>query len=155
MIKAIRNFFDNQIGAQADASGEQREQALRLATAALLVEVMRADFDASAQERRAIKHLLAERFDLDDTEVEHLVDLAEQEVDESVSLFQFSELVDKSFDYDQKLRIMQMLWNIVYADGRKDKHEEYLLRKIADLIHISHKDFIRTRLIAEGDGDDD
>ena len=152
MIKAIRTFFDTHIGVSENASEKQQEQALRLATASLLVEVMRADFNSSQQERRTVKRMLAERFELDVNEVEDLVELAEHEVDEAVSLFQFTELVDKSFDYDQKLRAMQMLWNIVYADGRKDKHEEYLLRKIADLIHVSHKDFIRTRLIAEGDG---
>lgn len=153
MITALKSFFENRIAGRDAATAEEQEHALQLATAALLVEVMRSDFDASRQERRAIKQMLSKRFDIAGDEVERLVELAEQEVEEAVSLFQFTQLVDRSFDYDQKLRIMEMLWRVVYVDGHKDKHEEYLLRKISDLIHVSHKDFIRTRHIVEQDDD--
>lgn len=149
MIRAIKNFFDSRINLSAETAAADRDHALRLATAALLVEVMRADFDTSADERQAVERLLVERFELSAESATELLDLAEQEVDEAVSLFQFTDLIDKTFDHGQKKRILIMLWEVVYADGHKDKHEEYLLRKIADLLHLSHKDFTHARHLVE------
>lgn len=150
MINAIFEFFESRIRADSmDASPVRTEHALQLATAALLVEMTRADFQVTADERRAIDDALNEVFDLGDEETRELVRLAERELGDSASLFQFTHLIDKEFPMEKKIRIIEMLWRIAYSDACKDKHEEYLVRKIADLLHVPHPAFIRARHKAE------
>ena len=151
MLKSIRQFFDNHLrpGAE-DSSGGER--GLRLATAALLIEITRADYEVKPEERAAVMDAVRQLFDdLSEAETEELIALAEQEASESTSLFQFTSLVDKNFSREVKIRIVEMLWRVAYADNDKDMNEEYLVRKIADLLHVSHGDFIRARHLVEED----
>ncbi len=143
MINAIREFFDNRI--RADAAGGDSAHTLQLATAALLVEMTRANNQVTDDERRAVDEALREVFDLSDEETRELVRLAELELADSASLFQFTYLVDKAFPMETKVTIVEMLWRVAYSDACKDKHEEYLVRKIADLLHVPHAAFIRAR----------
>ena len=145
MISAIKQFFNDRMRPGADVAPAGSAHALNLATAALLIEVMRADFDVVEQERQAVYTLLQGQLQLSAAEVDELFVLAEQEVSDSVSLFQFTSLIDQGLPYDQKVQILDMLWQVVYADRVMDKHEEHLLRKIADLLHISHRDYIQSK----------
>jgi uncharacterized tellurite resistance protein B-like protein len=148
MLKSIRQFFDNHLRSETD--GAAKEDGLRLATAALLIEVTRADYEVKQEERDAVVDAVNRLFgDLSAGQTEELIKLAEQEASESTSLFQFTSLVDKNYSREEKIRIVEMLWRIAYADNDKDMNEEYLVRKVADLLHVSHRDFIRTRHIVE------
>jgi len=146
MIKAISQFFNSQIKQQAmTGTTLELDHALQLATAALLIEITRADHHVEESERLAVDYAILEMFSLTDKEAQELVRLAELEVRQSTSLYEFTTLVDKQFDLAQKIQVVEMLWRVVFSDGSKDKYEEYTVRKIADLIHISHRDFIRAR----------
>jgi len=145
MITAIKQFFSDKIQAQEQAAAPAREHALNLATAALLIEAMRADHTVLEQERQAVQALLQQHLRLQADEVHGLFALAEQEVKNSVSLYQFTSLIDQGIAYEQKVRIIGMLWQVVYADEILDKYEESLVRKIADLLHVSHRDFIQSK----------
>jgi uncharacterized tellurite resistance protein B-like protein len=147
MLRAIQKFFDDRLrtGAEAGDSADC-EHALHLATAALLIEMTRASFQVTEQEYQAALDAVQRTFaDLTAEETEELVRLAEQEADEAVSLYQFTSLIDREFPPERKVHLIEMLWRVAYADGHKDAHEEHLLRKLADLLHVSHSDFIRTR----------
>ncbi len=146
MIKAINQFFNGQIKQQAMKGGkDESEHALQLATAALLIEITRADYHVEDTERLAVDLAITGMFDLSEQEARELSRLAELEVRESASLFEFTSLVDRHFTLEQKIQVVEMLWRVVFADGSKDKYEEYMVRKIADLIHVSHRDFIKAR----------
>lgn len=146
MIQAIRRFFDANILGSANADDHQIQQsALQLATAALLVEMTRADAVVKDEERAAVDQALRALFKIDETQVRDLVALAEQEVAESSSLFQFTNLIDKQFRYEQKVAVVEMMWRVAFSDTYKDQYEEYLVRKVADLLHVAHRDFIRAR----------
>lgn len=150
MLRSIRQFFDTHLRPAADEVGDG--QGLRLATAALLIEITRADYEVKDEERAAVLDAVKRLFgDLTEEQTDELIGLAEQQAAESTSLFQFTSLVDKNFPAEEKVRIVEMLWRVVFADGHKDANEEYLVRKIADLLHVSHRDFIRTRHIVEQD----
>lgn len=144
MLAEIKQFFVNQIQKDTADSGDT-VYAIDVATAALMIEIMRADFDISDVERQTIRELLQGHLQLSPMELDELFMLAEQEVADSVSLYQFTSLVDQELDYTAKVRVVEMLWRVVYADDRLDKYEEYLMRKIADLLHISHRDFIQAK----------
>ncbi|VAW78516.1 hypothetical protein MNBD_GAMMA15-586 [hydrothermal vent metagenome] len=143
MLRTIQEFFRSQI--DTSEPGQHDEHGLRLATAALLFEMQRADFDEHAEERVVLERVLRETFALSEEETRELAGLAQQEVDDSVSLHQFTSLINQRFSPDEKVRVVEMLWQVAYADGRIDRYEEALLRKIAELIYVPHRDFIQAR----------
>ena len=146
MLKNLRRFFDQNI--QSISGGQHAglpERALQLATASLLIEVSRADFHVNAQEKQAIVDAVQQMFSLTTQETHELVELAESEIEDATCLFEFTRLVNEHFDYSQKLKIVEMMWRVSYADLDKDKYEEHLIRKISELIHVSHHDFVRMR----------
>lgn len=145
MIRRIQQFFTDRIQSRVHGGRQSNEQAVRLATAALLIEVTRADFHVEQSERRAVLSAVQDLFGLSRQETDELVALAEEQVDGSVSLFQFTQLVDREFSQQQKAEIVEMMWRVTFADLNKDEHEEYLVRKVADLLHVPHSTFIRTR----------
>ena len=85
-------------------------------------------------------------YKIDEIEIDELILDASQSVQESTSLYGYTRIVNDEFSYDEKLNLLKNLWKIAYADGNLDKYEEHLLRKISDLIHISHSDYINIKL---------
>ncbi len=150
MLKAIQQFFDQRIQGKL-ARSDDGQHALQLAAAALLIEMSRADYHVSEEEEQALTVLLEEQFGLAPAESRELIELATQEVRQSASLYQFTDLIDRHFSLEQKRSMLEMLWRLAFADGHKDKYEEYLVRKVADLIHLSHRDFIQTRFKVEAE----
>ena len=147
MLVAITNFFQ-----RALAEPEQRENrtiTLELATAALLCEVMRADYDQSDAERDALKQMLTTRYRLSNSEVTELMTLAEAEVDDAVDHYQFVSLIKQHYGYEQRCELVALMWQLAWADGNIDPLEEHRIRRLADLLHVSHSDFIRCKLQAE------
>ena len=152
MIKSMQHFFKSRIHAVMQVDDRSNaEHALQLATAALLIEMTHADFHVGDDEKDAVKRALRKVFSLSQEETRELISLAEQEVRDSSSLYQFTNLIDKNFTQEQKINVVEMLWRVAYADDHKDMYEEYLVRKVADLLHVSHKDFIKARHIVEAD----
>lgn len=146
MLKSVRRFFDQNIkSVSGGRQGEMPERALQLATASLLIEVSRADFHINAEEREAVVDAVQHMFSLSTQETREIVELAESEIDDATSLYEFTRLVNDYFDYEQKLKIVELLWRVCFADLDKDKYEEHLIRKISDLIYVSHSDFVRMR----------
>jgi uncharacterized tellurite resistance protein B-like protein len=143
VIQNIREFFSARI-----AGGEAREASLELATAALLIEVSRADFDISEEERGAIEESLRKSFGLTDEETRQIVALAQDEVSRAVSLYEFTRLVDQRFTPDQKRHIVGLLWEVALSDARIEGREEHLIRKIATLLHVPHQAFIEEKIAA-------
>jgi uncharacterized tellurite resistance protein B-like protein len=152
MLNAIQRFYNDFINPRPDPGGvtsqEADERSLRLATAALLIEVTRADSQVAEVEQAVVTRALKETFGLSDAETAELVALAEEQAREATSLYQFTYLIDKGFDPDRKRGVVALLWRVVFADSRMEAHEEALVRKVADLIHVPHEDYINTKLAA-------
>ena len=128
--------------AETATSPEERQQ---LALASLLVEMARADFDASEDEHERITELLASHFELSLDESEQLVKKAQEAADSAVSLFDFTRALHESLDADQKQTVIRLLWEVAHADDRLDKYEDYLVRKVAELLYVPHSDVIRIK----------
>ena len=144
MLDAIHSFFQQVLSAP-----EQRDNqtlTLELASAALLCEVMRADYDNSDEERAALKHMLMARYRLNEQDVSELMALAEAEVDDAVDHYQFVSLIKQHYGYEQRLELVNLMWQLAWADGTLDPLEEHRIRRLADLLHVSHSDFIRSKL---------
>lgn len=146
MIKSIRQFFDTHIqSASGERRQEQPQRALQLATAALLLEVARADFHVAKGERDVIANAVQQMFGLSLQETAELVALAESEMEDATCLYEFTRLVNDHFDHEQKLKVVENLWQVAFADLDKDKYEEHLIRRVCDLLYVSPKDFVRLR----------
>ncbi len=146
MLKTIREFFETHLQpASGGNNNAGAEHALRLATAALLIETSRADFDVHDHERTSVVEAVQRIFALTVQETTELVRLAEKEADDATSLYQFTSLIDRHFSVEQKRHVLEMMWRIAFADRHKDKHEEHLVRKVTDLLHLTDVDFARTR----------
>jgi uncharacterized tellurite resistance protein B-like protein len=144
MLRAIKAFFQQHIVAEVHRP-ETREHGLRLATAALLMEMTRADFTRRPEELSLVAELVQAQFGLTGAETRELAELADAEVREAISLYQFTGLINEHFSPEEKLRVVEMLWQVAYADRVLDKHEEYLVRQVAELLYVPHRDFIRAK----------
>ena len=145
MLRSIRNFFEQNILSPAADAASADDHALQLAAASLLIEIARADFEIHDAERQAITASIQGFFGLSDEETQDLVKLAEAEAEQATCLFEFTALVNEHFSYAQKLKVIDMMWQVSFADAHKDKYEEHLIRKVAELVYVSHADFIRLR----------
>lgn len=152
MLSGLQSFFREHIAADTgDDPGHRRN----LAAAALLIEIARADFDFDDAEQNAIEALLRDTLDLDAGEIDELVRLATEESREATSLHQFTRLINETHSLDDKRLLMEQLWHVAFADGRIDRYEEQLLRRIADLLHLRHKEFMQAKHAAEARARDD
>ena len=143
MLQSIREFFRARI--KPDSAAEPDQHGLHLAAAALLFEMLRADAEEHPDERPVLEKALQRCFALGDAETRELAALADREAADAVSLYQFTGLINQHFGPPQKLQIVEMLWQVALADGQLDRFEEALVRKIADLIHVPHRDFIQLK----------
>jgi len=96
-------------------------------------------------EYETILNSISANFSLSTEEANTLIILATQEQKQTTDYYQFTSLINKGFSQEQKITVIKTLWKIAYADGVLDKHEEYMVRKMADLLHIPHLDFIKTK----------
>ena len=143
MIGAIKRFFDKRIAVDAVEAGA--EQRLRVATAAILIEMTRVDFDVAPEERDAVARAVRTTFGLSPGETDQLIDLAEEEAKEATDYFQFTSLINRRFTPEQKIKVIELMWQVAYADGTMDKYEDHLVRKIAGLLHVPHKHVIAAK----------
>lgn len=145
MIAGIKNFFNQMIAPEAGLPGATSQHALHLATAALLLEMMRMDNTVSAEETATVAKALQTRFGLDAQQVDTLMALATEEAKQATDYFQFTSLINRNFSREQKIQVVEYLWQVAYADGHLDAHEQHFMRKIADLLYISHADYVAAK----------
>jgi len=144
MLRKLAAFFDGALARDNDDPAA-REHALRVATALLLIEVAKADFADDAMEDATIAASLKQFFALDDAAVQLLVEEARTEADRAVELQRFTRRLHEQLSIAEKHRIIEMLWHVALADRKLDKHEDHLVRRLADLLYVPHSDLIRIR----------
>ena len=145
MIAGIKRFFDQMIAGDDGRPTRSPELALQIATAALLLETMRMDDRIAPEELATVALTLQQQFSLDAAALEELLALAEQEVRQATDYYQFTALINTGFDAAQKARVIEYMWQVAYADGHLDAHEQHLLRKIADLLYVSRADYVAAK----------
>ena len=148
MLRTLKAIFDDQVARVVTV--DDPAAALPLAVAALLYEISRADHEVDAAERHAMSLAVAAVCDVASEDIEALLESADEAVEEAVSLYEFTAVVNEHFDREKKYDLLLMLWRVAYADGRIDHYEEYYVRKIADLLHLSPREFIRAKHAAAG-----
>ena len=148
MIKRLIGSVVDAISS-TETVAEDRDDALRMATAVLLIDVARADSDFSESEFDTLLQLVAAHFDLPPQDAAELVVAANEKADDLISVHEFTQLLHEHLSDEEKSRIVGLLWKIAYADGRLDKYEDSLVLKISDLLYVSRGRVMRMKHDAE------
>jgi uncharacterized tellurite resistance protein B-like protein len=151
LLEALRNYLRRAAGTP-EASAEDRERALAVATCALLLAVANADDEFDEGEREMVAGMVRERFGVAGPELDELLALAEERRQSSIDLFEFTRLITESYDRDGRLAILELLWRVVYSDGRLEAHEDALLHKLAYLLGLRQDELIALKLKVKGRG---
>lgn len=143
MLNKLIAFFNNELHTSTE---ENKAEQLQQACAVLLIEVSKADYEECDNEREAIRASLSNWFELSDIKLNELIELGKDQSKESTSMYPFVKLLNENYQYEQKVELLSKMWQVAYADDEISKYEDFIIRKLADLLHISHSDFIRTKL---------
>ncbi len=148
--KVLSQERDEQVSQEMEGSAtKSTSKKYQVATAALLVEVAKADGDFSEDERKRIINLMKNDFDLDDECVNELLALSEQKVKDSISVYEFTSVINETFSQAEKIELLKNLWRIIYEDGKLDSHEDRLIKIIGSTMNIEHKDIIAAKLFVK------
>lgn len=147
MLRALQDLF-NAISSPTPSSPADEEHALQLASAVLLLEVMRADPQVRPGERDAVLAALRHKFLLAPDELARLVDLAENHARTANDFFAFTSTLNSRFSHPQKVRIVELMWSVAFADGELDANENHVISKVAGLLHVTHGEYIAAKLHA-------
>ena len=139
------DFFNFLKSKKPEESGELSPNPIEMATAVLLIEMARADFDQAENENAVIRQLLKGHFDLNNEQTHDLFCEAMTVADDAVSLHEYTHALHKTLTQEAKEEIIEMLWRLAMSDNNLDKHEDYLVRKIADLLYVSNSIVLKMR----------
>ena len=131
---------------EGEVAQESRFERVQVATCALLMEVAHSDGHYQSVEAKVVHDLLAKKFNLSPAAVAELIDYSHQHREESLDLFQFAREINAHFSREEKLDVMEGVWQVIYADGTLDKYEDALARQLATLLRLDHKDVISRKL---------
>ena len=146
-MRRLKTWITRTLGADEVDEGA-REQARNLAVAALLVEVLRADYATAEGERRQVVESLRGILGLGEAECAELLAEAEQQVDQAHDLHQFTAEINRALAHEEKLRVVEQMWRVARSDATVHKYEEHIIRRVSDLLHVSHREFIAAKLRA-------
>jgi uncharacterized tellurite resistance protein B-like protein len=145
MIDMVKKFFGKKEQRASSDRGVGFHD-IRIATLALLLEMSQIDGDFSESERESILAIVKRDYNISDEEADALIESADKELKGSLDLWQFTGLINQNYSPEEKTGIIEMVWKVAYTDGRLDKHEDYLVHKLADLLHLSHRKLIDAKV---------
>jgi len=146
MLDIVKRFFSKTETAVSENVGQKTEHDVRVAACALFVEMARIDEKFTEAEMDTILSIVKERYGLSREHADALVAEADRELDKSVDLWQFARLINENYSIDEKIEIIEILWRMVFVDGKMDRYEHYLMNKLKNLLRLSHDQLIAAKL---------
>jgi len=146
MLDMVTRFFSKTSANNSNTAEQNTVHDLCVATCALFVEMARIDGTFSQAELETILSILKEKYGLSGEHADALIEEADKERDQSVDLWQFARLINENYSTDEKIEIVETLWQIVYVDGKMDQYEHYLMNKLKNLLRLSHSQLIDAKL---------
>ena len=143
------NFFKKLFQKDASEDLEIDEHGSIKACIALMLETSMADDLLDESEIKTLKATLINDFKLEETEIDELIEISKKNVDDSTSLYDFTRDINDNFEAKERIKLIESMWKIAYADGNIDKFEEHIIRKVSNLIYVSHSDFIKAKISAK------
>jgi uncharacterized tellurite resistance protein B-like protein len=146
MIDNIKRFFSKEKANTSKVGSRATEHDIRVATCALFVEMARIDEKFTPTEVDTVISILKERYGLSREHADVLLAEADKELAESVDLWQFARLINENYSVDEKMEIIEIVWQMVFVDGKMDQYEHYLMNKLKNLLRLSHEQLITAKL---------
>ena len=143
------NFFKKIFQTEESEDPTIDDKTSTKACIALLLETSMADEILDESELMALKNTLQKDFQINEDEIDELIDLAKENVEDSTSLYEFTRDINDNLDAAERVKLIESMWKIAYADGNIDKYEEHIIRKVSNLIYVAHSDFIKAKLSAK------
>ena len=139
-MKLFKNLFKTK-----EIEEESKDSSIQKSICSLMIEVAYADNQLDESELKVMANSLS-KLDIEKEEIQEIVDATLAKSKESISFYEHTRILNDQLDYDQKKEVLNSVWAIAFADGEMDKHEEHLIRRIADLLYLNHKDFINAKI---------
>ena len=154
MLNTLKDLFNSLLPPPGAAPGTgplagDDTHKLQLATAVLLVEVMRSDAEMGEAERQSVLQALRRKFQLQDDELQRLLELATTTAHRATDFHAFTDALNEQLDHAHKLRVVEAMWDVAYADGNLAAHEQHVLWRVADLLHVPHGAYINAKIRAK------
>lgn len=146
MFELIRKVMA--VPAKKEADNSSHELKIHIAAGVLLLEAAHADGDCTEEEMEHVVQTLRARFNLSPQYTEELIELAHTARSNAMDLWQFTRQVNQHFSTEEKVAILEDVWRIIHADGQLEKHEDHLAHKMANLLHLSHRQLIDAKIKA-------
>jgi uncharacterized tellurite resistance protein B-like protein len=146
MLTKLMDFFTNKIAVAPTNKPADTERNLRIATCALMVEIASIDEEFDSREKDRIIALFRDEYGLTEADTEELMQLARGQLDKRIDLWGFTNLINQHFNTEQKLKVIEMIWEVVYADGQLSAHEDYLIHKFYKMLNLSHGQMIDAKM---------
>ena len=145
MLDSLKRFFSPAAAGGTAAAGHDPEHDIRIATCALFLEMARIDGKFTPQEMETVLSIMKEKYGLSGEHADALVAEADKELEDSVDLWQFARLINENYSIDEKMEVIETLWQMVYVDGKMDEYEHYLMNKLRNLLRLSHDQLIAAK----------
>ncbi len=148
MIDIVKKFFGKMIKDDDTEENSKSAHDIHIAACALLLEMSKIDDEFSAPEQKRVVSAMKEKYNLSSRDVQEIMEKSDKELEGSLDLWQFTSLINKNYSMEEKLGIIETVWGIAYADGKLDKHEDYLMHKLASLLRLTHRQLMETKCAA-------
>jgi len=152
MFEQIRKIFSNDTSPQTkvENKGDNSEKKkLQIATCAIFLEMAKSDDNCTEEERKEIVLIMQKTFELEKEYVDELIDLTKARLEQSISIYEFTGIINNNFSSDEKFELMKNLWRLIYTDQKLDKYEDQLVKKLGTMLHLEHKDVIGAKLMVK------
>jgi len=146
MLTTLKKFFADNISVNENASADDISRNLQIATCVLLLEMANSDDQFTDDEKARITMILKGRFGLDDNRVSDLLELTRRQIDKSLDLHAFAKLINQNYDESQKIAVIEMIWEVIYADGQLSAYEDYLVHKYHKMLDLTHAQLIEAKM---------
>ena len=151
MIKYLKQIFVLPTGKSEKDLETGKSRKLQVATCVLLIEMSKSDNEFTENERKKIISVMQDTFQLEKEYVDELIELSEEEIKESISLYEFTTTVNQNFSSDERFELIKNLWRLIFTDEVLNMHEDHLIKKIGTMLNLEHRDIIAAKLIVKGE----
>jgi len=146
VIKYLKEIFKQPLEKLEPANESKK---LQIATCALLIEMANSDSEFTDAERKKIIKVMQKTFNLEKEYVDELIELSEESVRKSISIYEFTTTINENFSKDEKFELLKNLWRLVYIDETLNMHEDHLIKKIGNTLNMDHRDVIAAKLMVK------
>ena len=142
----LKNILIKNSPTDTDSTEEAKLDRVQIATCVILLEVAKSDYEFSSMEKLTVETILKKEFQIPDETIADLMEVAKTKRDESTDLWEFTTLINENYSREERIKIIEAAWKVIYADKKLDKYEDHLIHVLARLLRLRHNELIDAKL---------